>query len=450
MYSHLTAALERIKKNVAAALSAQAIEQVCRETNHKWRDRHLGPAQTIWAFLLQVLHGNTSCQHVLRLAQLTCSASAYCDARARLSLAVYERLLEQTTQAARTLTSVSLWHGHRTFVIDGTGISMPDTEELRNHFGAPGQQAAGCGFPVAHLLAMFDSATGLLVKAWVGPLRTHDMKDATKLHPALQAGDVLSGDTAFASYAHLALLYGQKLHGVFRMHPRQLVSFRQDRRLTGKLPKGTKATHAKSRLIRKLGRFDQVVEYRRADYNRPGWMSVEEWHALPETLQVRELRYWIKQRGFRTHEVTLVTMLLDADVYPLEDLADLYGRRWGVETNFAHLKTTMKMDVLRCQTVAGVQKELLMFAIVYNLVRLVMLAAAGEQGVSIARVSFIDALRWLAEACWHRPTLELVVNLDRPGRCEPRVKKRRPKQYTLMKLPREELRKQLLHKGVAA
>ncbi|OWY58576.1 hypothetical protein B7486_79220, partial [cyanobacterium TDX16] len=129
MYPHLTAALERIKKNVAVALSAQSIEQVCRETNHHWRDRNLGPAQTIWAFLLQVLHGNTSCQHVLRIAELTCSKTAYCDARARLPLASYERLLEQTTQAARSSTSVPHWHGHRTFVIDGTGISMPDTEE---------------------------------------------------------------------------------------------------------------------------------------------------------------------------------------------------------------------------------------------------------------------------------------------------------------------------------
>lgn len=450
MYPHLTAALERIKQNVAAALSAQAIEQVCRETNHKWRERDLGPAQTIWAFLLQVLHGNTACQHVLRLAQLTCSDTAYCDARARIPLATYERLLERTTQAARSVASVPLWHGHRTFVIDGTGISMPDTEELRQHFGAPGQQAAGCSFPIAHLLAMFDSATGLLVKAWVGPLRTHDMRDAAKLHPALQADDVLAGDTAFASYAHLALLSQQKLHGVFRMHQRQLVSFRQDRRLTGKLPKGTKATHAKSRLIRKLGRFDQIVEYRRADYSRPSWMSVEEWRALPETLHVRELRYWTKQPGFRTQEVTLVTTLLDAERYPLEDLADLYGRRWGVETNFAHLKTTMKMDVLRCKTVAGVQKELMMFAIVYNLIRLVMLAAAEKQQVSVARVSFIDALRWLAEAGWHRPALELVINPDRRGRSEPRVKKRRPKQYTLMKLPREELRNQLMHKKVTA
>lgn len=449
MVPNIAFALQRIKQNVAMALSAEAIQQACRQVNYHWRERELGPAKTIWAFLLQVLHGNTACQHVVHLARLTCSATAYCQARARIPLAAYEQLLAQTTQAARSSTSPPLWHGHRTLVIDGTGISMPDTEALRNHFGSPGGQAAGCSFPIAHLLAMFDSSTGLLIAAWAGPLRTHDMKDAAKLHPALQADDVLVGDAAFASYAHFALLSRQKLHGVFRMHQRQLVSFRADRRLTGQLPKGTKATHAGNRLLRKLGRFDQIVEYSRGS-QKPKWLNAEEWHALPLTLLVRELRYFTQQPGFRTRVVTLATTLLDAERYPLEEIADLYGRRWGVETNFSHLKTTMKMDVLRCETVAGVQKELLIFALVYNLIRLVMLAAAEKQGVPVARVSFIDALRWLAEACAHRPALELVINPDRPGRCEPRVRKRRPKQYTLMKLPRDELRKQLMHNKVTA
>lgn len=177
-------------------------------------------------------------------------------------------------------------------------------------------------------------------------------------------------------------------------------------------------------------------------------MDKEQWNALPRTMQVRELRYFTKQPGYRTQKITLVTTLLDADTYPLEDLADLYGRRWGVETNFAHLKTTMKMEVLHCQTVEGVMKELYIFAIAYNLVRLVMLAAAQRQRVPMERISFIDALRWLEEACWHRPALELVVNPERTGRNEPRVRKRRPKSYKLMTSPRKLLRKQLIAKKV--
>ena len=172
-------------------------------------------------------------------------------------------------------------------------------------------------------------------------------------------------------------------------------------------------------------------------------MTAEQYATLPATLQVRELRYWTRQRGFRTRVVTLVTTLVDAELYPLEELAALYGRRWEVETNFAHLKTTMRMDVLHCQTVQGVLKELNMFALVYNLVRLVMLAAAREQHLAAQRLSFVDALRWLAAACEQRTGLELLVNPQRPGRFEPRVKKRRPKQYGLMRQPRCQLRQQL-------
>ena len=435
-------ALATIKRSVAECLTAESIHEACRQVGHTWRERELGPAHTIWAFLLQVLHGNTACAHVVRLARLTCSAAAYCGARARLPLAVYQRILQQTSQAARQSFREPLWRGHRTFYVDGTGFSMPDTKKLREHFGQSGAQRAGCGFPVAHLLAMFDAATGLLVKMMAAPLRTHDLAQVAHFHPELRPGDILVGDTAFASYVHLALLLRAKLQGVFPAHQRTLVSFRRDRKLVGKRPAGTQATRANSRLVRKLGRYDQIVQYLKPP-QCPRWMTAEPYAMLPQMLEVRELRYWTRQRGFRTRVVTLVTTLLDAELYPLEELAALYGRRWEVETNFAHLKTTMRMDVLHCQTVQGVLKELIMFALVYNLARLVMLAAAREQHVSPQRLSFVDALRWLAAACEHRTELELLVNPQRAGRFEPRVKKRRPKQYGLMRQPRCQLRQQL-------
>ena len=178
-------------------------------------------------------------------------------------------------------------------------------------------------------------------------------------------------------------------------------------------------------------------------------MTQEKFAALPESLILREIRYHIGRTGFRTKTVTLVTTLLDADLYTVEALADLYGVRWRVEQNLKHLKLTMKLDVLKCKTVDGVLKELAIFAIVYNLVRIVMMEAAARQGVDIERISFIDALRWLCEM--KKDSLpKLVVNPARPGRFEPRVRKRRPKEYPLMKRPRSELRKCLLEQQVAA
>jgi hypothetical protein len=449
MTGNIVDAVATIKQSVANCLTAKAIEQACHTEKYSWRQRELGPVRTVHAFLTQVLHGNTACAHTVRLAGLNCSAEAYCQARARLPLAIYERLLKQTSQAARRHSSLPLWHGHRTFLVDGSSFSMPDTPELQAHFGQPTGQRPGCGFPTAHWLTMFHAASGLLVQQLAAPLRTHDMSRVATLHPELCEGDVLVGDTAFASYAHLALLFQRKLQGVFRVHQRVLVSFRKDRKLVGKQPKGTKAKRATGRLIRKLGKFDQLVEYCKPK-QRPEWMSAEAYGALPEKLVLREIRFRTKLKGGRTREITLVTTLLDPKKYPAEEVAALYGQRWRIETNLGHLKTTMRMDVLHCRTVAGVLKEMTIYALVYNLVRLVMLAAAEHQGAPVTSISFVDALRWLAQACRQLPPLRVATNPHRPNRYEPRVRKRRPKQFPVMRKPREQLREELTRKRLVA
>jgi hypothetical protein len=182
------------------------------------------------------------------------------------------------------------------------------------------------------------------------------------------------------------------------------------------------------------------VEYAKPA-ERPDWLTAEEWQRLPATLVVREVRYRIRVPGVRTKEVTLVTTLLDPERYSAKELARLYGLRWGAETNLRHLKKTLGLDVLHCTTVAGVLKELTMFVILYNLVRRVMAAAAARQKVRPERISFIDAWRWLQQAEPTSALPELVVNPDRPGRYEPRVRKRRPKEFPVMKRPRAELHK---------
>ena len=172
-------------------------------------------------------------------------------------------------------------------------------------------------------------------------------------------------------------------------------------------------------------------------------MNAPQFAALPASIVVRELRYTIQAKGFRTTEMTLVTTLLDAERYPFSALASLFGQRWEIETNFGHLKTTMKMDVLKCKTVEGVLRELQVFALIYNLVRQVMLEAARRQEVDVRRISFIDALRWLQTAEPGDQLPKLVVNPWHPHRIEPRVRKRRPKEFPVMQKPRRRLKKEL-------
>lgn len=220
-----------------------------------------------------------------------------------------------------------------------------------------------------------------------------------------------------------------------RVNPCVIIDFTPGRPHTH--PKSAKPVKGRprSRWVRAAGKYDQVV-----DWLRPAGVAYAE---LPASLRVREVRYRVEAAGFRTREVTLVTTLVDAVAYPAEAWASLDRRRWEVEVPFRNLKTTMKMDVLRCKTVDGIRKELAVYALAYNLTRLSVLEASRRQGVAVSRVSFVDALRWLARTAvrgWFGlPTL--VVNPARPDRVEPRVRKRRPKAYPLMTKPRRELKK---------
>ena len=450
MHHRIDSILRQLRQDVACRLDAESVRSACRSAGHTWRDCTLTPVATVRWFVIQVLCGNAALQHISLLGGRLFTDSAYCQARARLPLAVFQALLRNLVRALVPETQTDgLWRGHRVVLTDGSGFSMPDTPVLQAEFGQPGNQAAGCGFPVAKILAVFHAGTGLLLEVVAAPMRSHDVSLVGGTHPILKPGDVEVADRGFCSFAHLAMLFQSGVHAVFRMHQRQIVDFTPRRPHAGPGSKGARKGLPRSRWLCGLGVWDQVVEWFKPE-ECPDWMTAAQYAALPASLVVRELRYEVGRRGFRTTTVTLVTTLLNAALYPLEALAELYWMRWRAELNLRHLKQTMKMDVLKCTTVNGVLKELTVYAIVYNLVRVVMIEAARRQGVEPDRISFVDALRWLAQAEPGDALPALVVNPDRHGRVEPRVKKRRPKQYDLMRKPRAELRKELLTMGVRA
>ena len=446
----ITDVLAKFKQNWVNELSPEAIAQAARDAGMTWNHSILNPVMTVQIFFVQVLHGNTACEHLSRLTGMAFTAAAYCQARMRLELDTLYLLLSRcVAQFQHGAFDSSRWLGHRVFHIDGSSFSMPDTPALQAHFGQPGAQKPGCGFPVAHWLVLMHAGTGMIAKMLAAPLRTHDISKTAELHPELQAGDVLVADRGFCSYAHLALLLRRTAHGVLRIHQRTIVDFTPGREhvVPGKGKGKKNKGKPRSAWQKQLGATDQIVDWLKP-VECPDWMPAEQFAALPDSITVRELRYTIHEKGFRPKSITLVTTLLDPERYSLESLAELFRQRWEEETNFGHLKTTMKMDVLKCKTVNGVLKELQVFALIYNLVRQVMLQAAVRQRVDVRRISFIDALRWLQLARPGDDLPRLVVNPHRPNRLEPRVRKRRPKEYPLMNKPRAVLQKELHGKNL--
>jgi hypothetical protein len=237
-------------------------------------------------------------------------------------------------------------------------------------------------------------------------------------------------DRYFASFWMLALGEMKQLDLVARAHHLRKIDFRKGLR---------------------LGYYDQLVAYPRPA--KPAWMSQAEYEKYPSTILVRHLRYRVEHAGFRTRVITLATTLIDADIYPAEELADLYRRRWLVEIHIGSIKTHMQMDHLRCKSPQMVHKEIYCHLIGYNVVRAAMLAAALEFEVCPVKLSFKGAMQAVEEfgaalrlgsgrraAQWENllATINELRVGDRPGRREPREVKRRPKSYKLLRVPRQE------------
>jgi hypothetical protein len=445
---------QRIKEDLRAFLPDRTIHRACRQAGHRWRERVFGPVATIHLFILQILNFNTAMTHLRHLGKKAVKAPAYCRARMRLPLAVLQALLVESSAAMREASSSAegLWCGLRAYLVDGSSTIAPDTPDSQKAFGQPKGCKAGCGFPIPKVLGLFDAFSGLMMQVLGFPLYTHEQSKVWMLHPLLGAGDLLVGDRGFCSFAHLAMLFSRGVHGLFRMHQKVIVDFRPHRRHRRSSRKGQRAADKGvpySKFIKRLGKWDHVVEWFKPT-SKPKWMSAEQYAALPPSLLVRELRVVLPNKGQRTRVLTIATTLLDPALYPKEKILDLYGVRWQVETHFAQLKTQLNMRKVKSKTSEGVLKELTVYALVYNLIHLVMVKAAQRQGVQPHRISFIDTVRWLLSATPGEELPDLVINPHRPDRHEPRVIKDLQDTYTKMPRSRAELRKELKNKANAA
>jgi hypothetical protein len=431
-------------------LDNELVERALAEDNVSFRDRLYTPCITLWIFLSQVLDPMQCClQAVLRflahrLAQGAgpCSSetSAYCQARQRLPEGVVKRLMMATGQQLhqREMPDAWRWKGRGVKLADGTTVSMPDTPENQREYPQIRRQKPGVGFPLARMVVLFSLAVGTVLEAAIGPYRgkeTGEISLLRTLYDSFEPDDVLLGDRIYCTYFDIVMLQQRGVDVVVRLHQRRCADFRRGRR---------------------LGRDDHLITWRKPR-SCPRWMDKATFQSLPDELTVREVRVRVNIPGFRTDSLVVVTTLLDAEEYSASDLAELYRARWQAELDLRALKQTLQMDVLRCQTPTMVRKEIWVHLLAYNLIRRVMADAAEKHGILPHELSFKSALEALlafstymanmppAQAeVYYAHLLDALARHrvgDRPDRCEPRVKKRRPKPYPTMQEPRPAVRK---------
>lgn len=433
----------------ASLLSEDRIRQAFGKASWFWDSWIYSPAVTLWVFLAQCLSADHSCREAvaqliawrLALGLQPCSAEtgAYCTARERLPEEACLQLARDTSrQTDDEAPEDWRWQGRRVLDVDGSTLTMPDTPENQAEYPQVPGQRRGCGFPIARIVVVFSLAVGTVLDAALGKYQgkqTGENSLFRTLHGMLREGDVVLADRYFSGWFDLALLQQRGVDSVVRKHQLRATDFR-----TGKW----------------LGKGDHLVRWSKPP--RPDWMSHEQYASLPDELTLREVRVVVRQKGFRTKELIIVTTLLDAQQYAATEIAILFRRRWQAELNLRSLKIVLQMDHLRCKTPHRVRNEFFMHLVAYNLIRQLLAVAACRAGVEPWTVSFKGALQTITNllpllhltnvstADWCAALLNAIVTHvvgNRPDRFEPRVKKRRPKSYKLMREPRQNYKRRI-------
>ena len=424
----------------ADALTVVSILEVLDEHGVKFRDRLFSPATTIWGFLSQVLSDDHSCRdavsrilaHRAATGLVSCSpnTTSYCDARTRLPTAVLRTLAKRTAQQLQeTLPEGWKWNGRNVFIADGTHVSMPDTPENQEAYPQPVVQQPGIGFPLARLAVLLSLATGACHDLAIAPYAGKGTGETTllrQLYASLKSGDVVLADALFDNYFVFCELRQLGIDLVARVQAERVGSTTIESRPDG-----------------------DIIVWRRP--NKPRGMSGEQYRSYPESLTVRQVSVDARDKNSRAEQFKVVTTILDA-LIDGSQIGGLYERRWDGEVDIRSIKSTMKMDILRCKTPEMVRKEIWVHLLAYNLLRTVMAVAAAEIEVEPRKISFKGAKQTLTafapklEAARPEQRAGLVGALlkavgchrvgNRPGRWEPRARKRRPKPSKRLNQPR--------------
>ncbi len=417
------------------------------------RRRLFSKENTFWGFFSQILNADGGCAEVVRqfhafaanrsMALPSSPTSAYCQARSKLSESDLESIQVHTSKQFNQSGTDTTLQNRRVIVVDGTGISMPDTKENQQVWPQTTQQKPGCGFPQAYICACFNLQTGTLLSYALGNKKSHELIMLREQWDTFNPGDIFLGDKGFCS-----------LYDVYKL---------QDKGVDSVITLGIRKLVTPNNADQILGEDDLLIHWPKPKWTERLSYSKEEWLALPDKLVLRQIKVNVTEPGFRTQSFHIITTLTDSNVYSANAIADLYFQRWDIELFFRDIKTTMGMDILRCKSPSMIRKELLMHFIVYNCLRLLMLKAADRADVPVRLISFKASVQALRQ--WE-PLLKSELSTQeqnrlwsllcdsiagsvlhsRPGRREPRCKKRRPKNYQRLTKPRHEMQ-ETPHRG---
>lgn len=409
------------------------------------RERRYPPTETLSMFLAQALSADRSCQKAVDeaairrlaagLAPGSTNTGGYCRARERVPTEMVNTLARYVGQSVSAQAAPAWhWRGRPVRLVDGTTLQMPDTPANQAAYPQLRNQKPGLGFPLCRMVGVVCLGSGTVLNAAIGRYQGKGGDEQSLLRSILETlerGDVLVGDALYATYFLLCALRERGVDAVFEQH-------------------GARQRTTDFRCGQRLGPRDHLIVLHKPAI-KPDWMSPAQYERAPETLTVRELR---------TGGKTLVTTLLCPKHTGKAALQSLFRNRWHVELDLRSIKTTLGMEPLSCQTPAMAIKEIWVYLLAYNLMRLLMAQAASLADQLPRQLSFKHTVQiWIA---WTQYTHQsdyddklygLFVLIaeqhvgERPGRIEPRALKRRPRAYPLLTKPRVSCRVQIQKHG---
>ncbi len=443
--SNICSRFESVTFNsIRKALPDSVIIDVCTKVGHRYRVRRITPVLTVLHMIAAAIWPEDSFVASWQLlwssfvAAFPClrkqspSRGVVAKARKRLPLAVWDKIVAWVCQQSQKHSEpIARWRSHRVVAADGTCLTLPATEELCDTFGLSKGNDGLRRYPLARLVCLSLLETMTVINYRLGCYTEDENSLLGGMLKSLQKGDILVADR---HYAGANLYWNYMEHGLeylTQLHQRQIVS--------------------RLKRLWSYGEDDFVARLKTGDvYRRKN-------PAMPKYIAARFIRAQACVRG-KYKSIWLATSLLDAVQYPADEIAELYLKRWRIETLFGQLKVNCSADLLRSKTTDGVHKEVAARICALNIVRIIMLEAAATGQVDVMRISFVGAIRAIiafAPALALRPVWQLPVIYEamlaeiashlvpeRPGRLEPRKVTHDPRGYPKLKTTRAQWRKQ--------